>query len=93
MNSVVKGIIENIDKGTMFDSHFIIDTVILKHSDEYLRYAAGHTAKDKVTEYMHGCLAKEIASFKGTLVEQIDGDSLSYNIRGNASKCALWFRK
>jgi len=92
MNKVIQTIVEGIDKGCFFDSHFIIDTIIRDFSDEYLKYAKGNAAKDKVTEYLHSCIAKEISHFKGTLVKQIEGDSLSYNIRGNASKCALWQR-
>ena len=93
MESTVEKIIAGIDKGIYFDSHFIIDTVIRDFSDVYLTFAAGHQAKDKVTEYVHSEIAKTISSFDGTLVQRvIEAESLSFNIRGNASKCALWVK-
>lgn len=90
MEAIIKDIIRKIEKGNIFDSHFIIDTLIRDYSDDYLRFAAENLVSSKVTEYVHSEIAKIIASFRGTLVEQISDQSISYNIRGNISKCALW---
>jgi len=62
-------------------------------SDVYLTFAANRTAKDKVTEYVHSEIAKTVSSFEDTLVKRVAGaESLSYNVRGKASKCALWVK-
>lgn len=90
MNSIVEQIIRGIDKGKTFDSHFVIDTIIREHSDDYLTFVANHLASSKVTEYAHSEIAKIIASFIGSLVQNLPYKSISYNIRGKASSCALW---
>ncbi|MCK5604886.1 hypothetical protein KAR91_23550 [Candidatus Pacearchaeota archaeon] len=93
MNIVVEYILNKIDRGLYFDSHFIIDTVIRDSSDDYLTFVAKNQAKGKVTEYVHSELAKVIASFDGILVRRVsDAESYSYNIRGKASRCALWVK-
>ena len=92
MNSIVEQIIRRVDKGNAFDSHFVIDTIIREHSDEYLTFVAKHLASSKVTEYAHSELAKIIASFRGRLVQDLHCKSTSYNIRGKASSCSLWER-
>ena len=93
MKNAVEKILAGIDKGVYFDSHFVIDKVIRDFSDTYLTFAAENQARDKVTEYVHSEIAKTISSFDGTLVNRVaDVKSLSFNIRGNASKCALWVK-
>jgi len=92
MEQIIEQIIRKIDKGTYFDSYFVIDTLIRFHSDDYLRFAANNLATGKVTEYAHSTLAKIIKSYDGILVEHVSEVSLSYNIRANSSKCALWKR-
>ena len=62
------------------------------YSDAYLTFVANNLASSKVTEYAHSEIAKIIASFRGILVKQFPNQSMSYNIRGKASKCALWER-
>lgn len=90
MISIVEQIIREIEKGKVFDSHFVIDTIIREHSDDYLTFVANHLASSKVTEYAHSEIAKIIASFKDSLVKDLPYKSISYNIRGKASSCALW---
>ncbi len=92
MNSIVEHIILGIDKGNAFDSHFVIDTIIRDHSDDYLTFAANHLASSNITEYAHSEIAKIIATFRGILVKDLPNKSISYNIRGNASPCNLWER-
>lgn len=92
MNSIVKEIIRKVDKGNAFDSHYVIDTIIRDHSDEYLTFVANNLASSKVTEYAHSQIAKVIASFSEELVRKFPNRSISYNIRGRASSCALWER-
>lgn len=92
MNSIVENIIRGIEIGNAFDSHYVIDTIIKDHSDDYLTFVANHLASSNVTEYAHSEIAKVIASFRRILVRDLPNRSLSYNIRGNASLCTLWER-
>lgn len=92
MRTIIEDIISKISKGFAFDAHFIIDTIIRDHSNDYLEFAVSHMAGSKVTEHVHSELAKVIASFEGTLIRRMDNRSISYNIRGNASDCTLWRR-
>ncbi|MCW5212575.1 hypothetical protein VU04_06660 [Desulfobulbus sp. TB] len=96
MKSIVEKIIRGVNKGHVFDSHYVIDTIIRNYSDDYLIFAAKNPASAKCTEYLHGNIAKLIASFEGkdeeSCVQKLPYRSLSYNIRGNVSSCALWKR-
>lgn len=92
MQTIIETIVSDIKRGNMFDSHYIIDKVIRDYSDQYLSFASTHLATGKITEYAHSELAKLISSLEGRLVEQQQSKSISYNIRGNASECALWKR-
>ena len=90
MEAIVKQIIGRIESGVAFDSHFVIDTLIKEHSDDYLRFAAENLALSGVTKYVHSEISKIILSLEGEAVEKLPYDSLSYNIHGDASRCALW---
>ena len=92
MHGIIEQIISDISVGLAFDAHYVIDTLIRNHSDEYLAFAAEHPARAKRTEYVHSELAKLIATFQGTLIERMESRSISYNIRGNATDCTLWKR-
>jgi hypothetical protein len=92
MRTIVEEIISRIEKGKAFDSHFVIDTIIKEYSDDYLTFAANNLASSKVTEYAHSEIAKIIGSFRGSLVQELQYKSISYNIRGKASPCVLWSR-
>ncbi len=92
MQQIIEGIISGIKRGNMFDSHYVIDKIIRDFSDNYLKFAAEHSARGKVTEYVHSELARTISSFEGNMVEQQANKSISFNIRGNSSECALWKR-
>lgn len=94
MESAVESVIRKVERGVYFDSHFVIDTIIRDHSDAYLTFAAERIPRDMVTEYVHSEIAKIISAYNGSLVERVEGaESMSYNIRGNASTCALWIRR
>ena len=92
MEKFVEEIIRKIDLGLVFDSHYIIDTLIKDYSNEYLTFVAKVCVSEKTTEYVHSRIAKIIKTFKNNLVEKLDYESYSYNIRGKASRCALWKR-
>jgi hypothetical protein len=92
MRNIIEDIISKVSIGLAFDAHFVIDTIIREHSDDYLLFAERHSANSRRAEYVHSELAKIIASFEGSLIERLDDRSWSYNIRGNASPCTLWRR-
>ncbi|GBU26347.1 hypothetical protein R83H12_03043 [Fibrobacteria bacterium R8-3-H12] len=86
----IQEIIKKIPKGKIFDSHYVINQLIAEHSDEYLAFAS--QVKTHKTATVHGLIAKEIKNLP-SLVEQVEGEFWSDNIRGNASECAGWRRK
>ncbi len=105
MNTVIKQIISPLKKGTYFDSHFIISTLIKDYSDDYLEFfAEGGVPESKTTEVFHSKIARSIKAFaspeNGQLIEQITSNSagtqtnpsLSYNIHCKATLCTLWRR-
>ena len=92
MRKLIQDAILRVPVGMAFDAHFIIDTIIRRCSDDYLRFAEAHPAGNKRTEYVHSQLSKVIADFEGSLIERLDARSFSYNIRGNSTDCTLWRR-
>jgi len=92
MRNVIRKIIREIQKGTFFDSHYIIATLIKKHSDDYLDFAR-QTAG--TTRFVHGNIAKIIHTCNDLAQRAPDRKScaISYTIHDKANKCALWKRK
>jgi len=78
-------IIRKIPKELMFDSHYIIATLIKNHSKVYLDFAR-HTSGS--ARDVHNKIAKNI----DRNLAKKTGNSYSYNIHWKASKCALWKR-
>jgi hypothetical protein len=93
MNSIVEGIIRRVERGKVFDAHYVIEKIIREHTDEYLVFAADNlpSSNNKV-EYVHSQIARIIASFNNNLVRRMPYDSISYNIHGRESECSLWER-
>ena len=86
-------ILQDIEIGCFFDSHFVIDRMIRDFSDDYLRIAQNtDSSTEKLTLRVHQQIGNMIAKFKGVLVERINGQSCSMNIHGEKSLCALWKR-
>ena len=96
IKNIIRGIIIKKIKGKLyFDSHYIIRILIEKHSDEYLVFAAANLPKRKrkQTEFVHSKIAKIIDSFASSstrLLLRVSGESISHNIHGNSSHCAIW---
>jgi hypothetical protein len=86
---IIRQLVSRVKKGYFFDSHYIIDTLIRDHSDIYMQFVAQHVVRSKVTEHIHGAIAKLIGKNTG-LVRRVTDKSFSYNIRGKASSCVLW---
>jgi hypothetical protein len=89
----IQAILEEIEVGCFFDSHYVTNRMISDYSDDYLRISQGiDPATNNLTLRVHQQIGHMIAKFKGTLVERQPDQSWSMNIRGNASSCALWKR-
>ncbi len=89
----IETILQDIEVGCFFDSHFVVDRIIRDFSDDYLRIAQNtNPSTEKLTLRVHQQIGNMIARFKGELVERQNGQSWSMNIHGNESSCALWKR-
>lgn len=91
MNEAIRNIIDEVPKRCIFDSHFIINELIKRFSDEYLSFAGNlPTGSPNLTSTVHGQIALEIKNFtKEGLIEKI-GESWSENIHKTPSKCTCW---
>lgn len=90
--SCIQEILERIEKGCYFDSHYVTDLMIRDHSDEYLCMAKDINTKENLTLRLHQQIGNKIAKLEGALVKRQDGQSWSLNIHGNSGSCALWKR-
>ena len=89
----IETILKDIEAGIFFDSHYLVDRMVRDFSDDYLRIAQKVDSEtENLTLRVHQQIGHMIAKFKGTLVERQDAQSLSMNIHGNESSCALWKR-
>ena len=84
MQNIVAQIIDVINTGYVFDSHFVISQIIKIHSDQYIHFAG----PKETTAQMHGRIAQLISSLP--TVKLITKNSWSDNIHGTPSECALW---
>jgi uncharacterized protein (DUF305 family) len=84
----VQEIIGRIPKGRIFDSHFVIDQLILRHTSAY--YMIIRELANANTNQIHGRIAQVIEEQK-QLVKLI-GLSHSKHIHGAPGKCAAWQR-
>ena len=90
MNSIQE-ILGSVEKGAMFDSHFLIALMICEYWYYYINFGPEAAGKGEPTLNAHQRIGKAIKQF-GHLVEKQPHESLSYNIHGNYSKCALWLK-
>lgn len=76
-------IIKPIPQKIMFDSHYVIDTLIKNYSDDYFAFIRRNPGKARD---VHNKIAKIIGRCGARKV----GDSFSYTIHWKVGKCALW---
>jgi hypothetical protein len=79
-----------VPKGHIFDSHFVIDMLIKKHSDDYLRFAASFSGANLKTNIVHAQIALQIPQCNVTVEPQ--GSAWSEQIHGEPGSCASWKR-
>lgn len=90
MDNAIQTIVTEVQQGYIFDSHFVINELIKRFSDEYLSFASGFAgAGPNITLAVHGQIGKKIKNLNvGTI--QFIGDSWSENIHKTPSKCTCW---
>ena len=82
-------VLDGIGSGMMFDSHYVINQLIKNDSDEYLMFCANYAGTEKPTLRSHQEIGKVIKQFNDKTVSKQEHLSLSENIHGNSSTCAL----
>lgn len=90
MKKAISEILNDIPKGTVFDSHYTISQLLKYHSDAYLAFASTINADSKKTLAVHMQIGKEIAKFESVSISRIANMSWSENIHGNPSECTAW---
>ena len=90
MKETLRTLIQSLPSGCVFDSHFVIDTLILRHSDAYLLHAADSLGNQNTAQF-HGKIAQMVGQ-QTDLVQLQDATSYSYTIHGEPGPCALWRR-
>lgn len=79
--------ISQVPKGYIFDAHAVINYLLKKHSDDYLRFHID----DEPTNSFHSRVSRVINSFvDDNVIERLDAKSYSLNIRGNFSENSCW---
>ncbi len=88
MQNSIKVIIKEIPKGHIFDSHFVINELLKRFSDEYLTFSCKFAKNNnKITLSAHGQIGKKINKLND--IKQI-GEAWSENIHKTPSKCTCW---
>lgn len=88
MNNTIQYIILNeIPKGCIFDSHSIINFLILNHNDEYL----SSNINNWTTAYYHSEISKKIATFEKSLINRL-GESWSLNVNNDFCQNKCWVK-
>jgi hypothetical protein len=88
MQDAIREIIEGIDPGLIFDSHFVIDQLILTNTTAYYDLIRSTTSANAAQ--IHGRIGKVIKK-QDDLVESI-GRSWSMHIHGSPGECEAWRR-
>ena len=92
INQAIEETLDGIETGHVFDSHFVVNELIEKHSDEYLRFAAQYAGGDAPTLTTHQMIGHKIKGFNGASVQRQERNSWSLNIHHKPGKCALWLK-
>ena len=88
LQDALQKIIDEIPKGLVFDSHHVIDQLIIKYSDEYINYVSKFANKSNPTLAAHGNIGQEIKRIPNVQKQELK--SWSYNIHGKPNACTLW---
>ena len=93
MESAIRTIVNEVPQGCVFDSHFVINELIKRFSDEYLSFAGRFAGgNQKPTLPAHGQIAQEINKLDPAVIEKI-GEAWSENIHKTPGKCTCWRKR
>jgi len=93
METAIRTIVDEVQQGCVFDSHFVINELIKRFSDQYLSFAGRFTAgNQQPTLTAHRQIGQEINKLDGTIIEKI-GDAWSENIHKKPSPCTCWRKR
>ena len=88
ISEAIEIVVNEIETSCIFDSHFIIQQLRMKHSDEYIKFTSKYAHSNKPTLTSYQMIGHELKKLNGQLVKRQDFDSWSENIHGNGIKCA-----
>jgi hypothetical protein len=90
METAIRTIVDQVPKGCVFDSHFVINELIKRYSDEYLTFACRFAGgNEQPTLAAHGQIGQEINKLDGTVIAKV-GEAWSENIHRTPSPCTCW---
>jgi len=92
MDTAIRTIVDEVPQGYIFDSHFVINELIKRFSDEYLLFASKFAGSTQPTLAAHGQIGREINKLDGTLIEKI-GDAWSETIHKTPGRCTCWKKR
>ena len=92
MENALRIIVDGVPQGCIFDSHFVINELVKRFSDEYLSFASRFAGGQQPTLAARGQIGQEINKLDRTVIERI-GDAWSENIHKTPSLCTCWKKR
>ncbi|HET9178773.1 MAG TPA: hypothetical protein VFQ24_10505 [Terriglobia bacterium] len=92
METAIRQIVDEVPQGCIFDSHFVINQLIKRCSDQYLAFASKFAGGKRATLAAHGQIGMEINKLDGTVIEKI-GDAWSETIHTAPGRCTCWRKR
>lgn len=90
VETAIRKIVNEVPKGRIFDSHFVVNELVTRFSDQYLAFAGRFSGGDeKRTLAAHGQIGKRINKLDGTVIQRI-GRGWSENLHKKPSPCTCW---
>jgi hypothetical protein len=92
MRTAIRKIVNEVPQGCVFDSHFVINELIKRFSDEYLSFAGRFAGGKQPTLAAHGQIGQEINNLDPIVIETM-GDAWSENIHRRPGRCTCWRKR
>jgi hypothetical protein len=90
LETAIRKIVSEVPKGRIFDSHFVMNELVKRFSDQYLSFAGRFAGgEDQRTLAAHGQIGKRINKLDGTVIQRI-GKGWSENLHKKPSPCTCW---
>jgi hypothetical protein len=91
MKTAIRTIVNKVPRRCVFDSHFVMNELIKRFSDQYLSFAGGF-ANEQPTLPAHGQIGQQINKLDPSVIEKI-GPAWSENIHKRPSRCTCWRKR